>query len=54
MIRSISLQTVKVGMAPVDGLKAQLIADKATESLKTGRPVRVEVTNRQFEYVSLK
>ena len=27
---------------PNDGLKAQLIADKATESLKTGRPVKVE------------
>ena len=23
-----------------DGLKAQLLADKATESLKTGRPVK--------------
>jgi myo-inositol 2-dehydrogenase/D-chiro-inositol 1-dehydrogenase len=28
--------------SPVDGLKAQLIADKATESLKTSRPVKVE------------
>jgi myo-inositol 2-dehydrogenase / D-chiro-inositol 1-dehydrogenase len=28
--------------SPVDGLKAQLIADKATESLRNRRSVRVE------------
>jgi myo-inositol 2-dehydrogenase/D-chiro-inositol 1-dehydrogenase len=39
------LRSVEKGMAPSpsleDGLKAQLIADKATESLKTGRPVKI-------------
>jgi predicted dehydrogenase len=25
-----------------DGLKAQLIADKATESMKTGQPIKIE------------
>jgi myo-inositol 2-dehydrogenase / D-chiro-inositol 1-dehydrogenase len=39
------LTSVQKGMAPSpsleDGLKAQLIADKATECLKTGRPVKI-------------
>ena len=39
------LRAVDKGTAPSpsleDGLKAQLIADKATESLKTGRPVKI-------------
>jgi myo-inositol 2-dehydrogenase/D-chiro-inositol 1-dehydrogenase len=39
------LRAVEKGTAPSpsleDGLKAQLIADKATESLKTGRPVKI-------------
>ena len=39
------LRAVDKGMAPSpsleDGLKAQLIADKATESLKTGRAVKI-------------
>ena len=40
------LKSVEQGAAPSpsleDGLKAQLIADKATESLKTGRPLKIE------------
>ena len=39
------LQSVDKGTAPnpslQDGLKAQFLADKATESLKTGRPVKI-------------
>jgi myo-inositol 2-dehydrogenase / D-chiro-inositol 1-dehydrogenase len=39
------LASVNKGTAPVpsleDGLKAQFIADKATECLKTGRPVKI-------------
>jgi predicted dehydrogenase len=39
------LQSVDKGTPPSpsleDGLKAQLMADKATESLKTGQPVKV-------------
>ena len=40
------LQSVDQGTAPSpsleDGLRAQLMADKATESLKTGHPFRID------------
>src|SRR5580704_4610959 len=40
------LQSVDQGRAPSpsleDGLRAQLMADKATESLKTGRPLKID------------
>jgi myo-inositol 2-dehydrogenase/D-chiro-inositol 1-dehydrogenase len=39
------VESVEKGTAPSpsleDGLKAQLIADKATESMKTGRPIKI-------------
>jgi myo-inositol 2-dehydrogenase/D-chiro-inositol 1-dehydrogenase len=39
------VKSVETGTAPSpsleDGLKAQLIADKATESMKTGRPIKI-------------
>src|SRR6516164_1013663 len=39
------VKSVETGTAPrpslEDGLKAQLIADKATESMKTGRPIKI-------------
>ena len=39
------VRSVTQGIAPSpsleDGLKAQLLADQATESLKSGRPVRI-------------
>jgi myo-inositol 2-dehydrogenase / D-chiro-inositol 1-dehydrogenase len=39
------LRAIEKGVSPVpsleDGLKAQLIADKATESMKTGRPLKI-------------
>jgi myo-inositol 2-dehydrogenase / D-chiro-inositol 1-dehydrogenase len=39
------LQSVEKGTPPSpsleDGLKAQLIADKATESIKTGKPIKI-------------
>jgi len=40
------VSAVQSGVAPApsldDGLKAQLIAEAATQSLRTGAPVRVE------------
>jgi myo-inositol 2-dehydrogenase/D-chiro-inositol 1-dehydrogenase len=39
------IQSVEQGTPPSpsleDGLKAQLIADKATESIKTGQPIKI-------------
>jgi len=39
------VKSVETGTGPSpsleDGLKAQLIADKATESMKTGRPIKI-------------
>jgi myo-inositol 2-dehydrogenase/D-chiro-inositol 1-dehydrogenase len=39
------LRSIEKGVPPSpsleDGLKAQLIADKATESIKTGQPIKI-------------